>query len=158
MDENAMKMNPSKCRAVRFTMARAKDPLTYTLGDLLISEASSCKYLGIILRSDLSWADNVNNTVKKAWKALHFIMRILKKGNSSTKSLAYTTPVLPILEYGAVFWDPYREGQIRVLDRVQKKDAKFAYHTNESNWETLSQRRKISRTYAHFKAYSGTRA
>jgi len=85
-------------------------------------------------------------------------MRILKKGNSSTKSLAYTTPVLPILEYGAVFWDPYREGQIRVLDRVQKKDAKFAYHTNESNWETLSQRRKISRTYAHFKAYSGTRA
>jgi hypothetical protein len=27
--------------------------------------ASSCKYLGIILRRDLSWADQVNYTVKK---------------------------------------------------------------------------------------------
>ena len=47
-------------------------------------------------------------------------MRILKKGNSNTKSLAYMQLVCPILEYGAVCWDPYREGQISVLDRVQK--------------------------------------
>jgi tellurite resistance protein TehA-like permease len=44
--------------------------------------------LGIILRSDLSWTNQVNYTVKKAWRALHFTMRILKKGNSNTKSLA----------------------------------------------------------------------
>ena len=85
-----------------------KDRLNYTLRDQLIPEASSCKYLGIILRSDLSWADHVNNTVKKAWRALYFIMHILKKGNSSTKSLAYTTLVRPILEYGTSCWDPYR--------------------------------------------------
>jgi len=46
--ENVMKINPSKCTAVRFTRARVKDPLNYTLGDQLIPEASSCKYLGII--------------------------------------------------------------------------------------------------------------
>ena len=71
---------------------------------------SSCKYLGIILRSDLSWADQVNYTAKKAWKALHFTMRTLKKGNSNTKILAYTSLVRLILEYGAACWDPYREG------------------------------------------------
>ena len=43
----------------------------------------------------------------------------------------------PILEYGAACWDPYREGQIIALDRVQKKAAKFAHHTNSSNWEIL---------------------
>ena len=32
------------------------------------------------------------------------------------------------------------------------------YHMSESNWETLSQRRKISRICALFKAYSGERA
>jgi len=135
-----------------------KDPLNYTLGDQLIPEASSCNYLGIILRSDLSWADHVNYTVKKTWKALHFIMRILKKGSSSTESLAYTTLVCRILEYGAACWDPYREGRIHALDKVQQKAAKFAYHTNESNWETLSQRRMISRICTLFKAYSGERA
>jgi len=61
--------------------------------------------------------------VKKAWKALHFTMQILKKGNSNTKSLTYMSLVCPILEYGATCWDPYREGQITVLDRVQKKAA-----------------------------------
>ena len=124
----------------------------------LIPETSSCKYLGIILRSDLSWADHVNYAVKKAWKALHFTMRILKKGNSNTKSLAYMSLVRPILEYGAACWDPHREGQIYALEWVQKKAAKFAYHVSESNWETLLQRRKISRICALFKAYSGERA
>jgi hypothetical protein len=66
--------------------------------------------------------------VEKAWKA---IMRILKKGKSSTRSLAYMALVRPVLEYGAVCWVLCREGQIHVLDRVQKKVAKFAYHVNE---------------------------
>jgi len=74
--------------AIRFTRARPKGPLNYSLMDILIPEASSCKYLGIILRSDLSWGDQVNYTVKKAWKALHFTIRILKTSNSNTKSLA----------------------------------------------------------------------
>ena len=103
--ENAMKINPSKSKAICFTRARVKDPLNYLLMDTLIP-ASSCKYLGIILRSDLSWADQVNYTVKKAWKTLHFTMRILKKDNSNTKSLAYMSLVRPILEYGAACWDP----------------------------------------------------
>jgi len=125
---------------------------------LSIPEASRCKYFGIIVRSDLSWADHVNYTAKKALKALPFVTLILRKGNISTKSLAYTTQVRPILEYGAACWDPYREGQIHALDRVQKEAAKFADHMNESNWDTLSQRRKISRIRVLFKACSGERA
>ena len=85
-------------------------------------------------------------------------MRILKKGNSNIKSLAYMTLVRPILEYGAACWDPYREGQINALARVQKKAAKFAYHKNSPTWETLASRRKLSRICALFKAYSGERA
>jgi hypothetical protein len=62
-EENAMKINPGKSKAVSFTRARVKGPLKYSLGD---QEASSCKYLGIIIRSDLSRADLVNYTVQKA--------------------------------------------------------------------------------------------
>ena len=155
--ENAMKINPSKCKMVHFTRARVKDQLNYTFGDQLILKASSCKYLGIFLCGDLGWTAHANYTVRKAWKALHFIMRILKKGNSTTKSLACMTLVCAILEYEFLCWDPYREGQIHALDRVQKKVAKFASHMNELNWEILSQRRKISHMCALFKAYSEER-
>jgi len=77
--ENAMKINPSKSKALRFTRARVKDPLNYSLFGTLIPEANSYKFLGIILCSDSSWADQVNYTVKKAWKALHFTMRTIKR-------------------------------------------------------------------------------
>jgi len=88
-----MKINPNKSKALSFTRARVKDPLNDSLEDQKIHEASCCKYLGIIIRSDLSWADQVNYTVQKAWRALHFAMLIVKKGNKNTKSLANTTSV-----------------------------------------------------------------
>jgi hypothetical protein len=79
-------INPTKkSKAVCFTKARVTEPLNYSLRAIVTPQDSSCKYLGIILRSDLRWADQVNYTVKKAWKALHFAMSILKKGNSNTK-------------------------------------------------------------------------
>ena len=96
--ENEMEINPGESKAVSFTKARVKERIRYYFGDQLISEASSFKYLGIIIRSDLNWADHVNYTLRKAWKALHFIMRILKKRNNNTKRLAYTALVRPILE------------------------------------------------------------
>ena len=72
-----MKIFPNKSKALSFTRAPVKDPLNYSLGNQKVSESSCCTYLGIIIRSDLSWADQVNYTVQKAWRALHFVMRIV---------------------------------------------------------------------------------
>jgi hypothetical protein len=77
--ENGMKINPGKIRQL-VSQAWVKDLLNYCLVDQVIPEVNSCKYLGIILSSDLSSTDHVNYTVKIAWKALYFIICILKKG------------------------------------------------------------------------------
>ena len=73
-----MKINPSKCKAVRLTKASVKDALHYKFGNQLLPEANSGKYLGIILHSDLRWANLIIYRMNKSWKALHFIMRVLK--------------------------------------------------------------------------------
>jgi len=137
--ENELKINPCKSKAVSLTRARAKDPLNYSFGDQKIPEASSFKYLRIIILRDLSWANEVNFTVQKAWKMLHFIMCIFRKENSNVKSLSYISLVRLIVEYGALCWDPYREGQVIALDWLQKKAAKFANHMNEFFWLPLGQ-------------------
>jgi hypothetical protein len=93
--------------------------------------------------------------VQKAWKVLHFVMRVLKKGNRNTNSLTYTSFVCPVLEYGAACWDPCREGQINAFDQVQKKAAKFTNHMKNSDWETLAQHRMTAHLCALFKVYSG---
>jgi hypothetical protein len=85
-------------------------------------------------------------------------MRVLKKRNKNTKSLAHTSLVRPILENLSACWDPCREGQINALDRVQKKAAQFTNRTKDSGWEILAQRRTIARFCALFKAYTGERA
>jgi len=73
----------------------------------------------------------VNYIEQKAWQALHFVMRILKKENKNTKGLAYKSLIRPILEYGTACWDP-RGGQTNALDRAQKKAAQFTNHTKDS--------------------------
>jgi hypothetical protein len=57
--ENTMIINPTKSKAVCFMMPRLMEPLDYSLRDIVIPEASTCKYLGIIDRSELSWTDLV---------------------------------------------------------------------------------------------------
>ena len=73
------------------------------------------------------------------------------------RTLAYTSLLRPILEYGAACWNPCR-GKINASDRVQKKAAQFTNHTNDSRWETLAAPRTIARLCALFKAYCGKRA
>jgi len=46
--------------------AWVKNPLGYSLGDQKIPKASSCKYLEIILRSDLNWVDQVGGHSAKS--------------------------------------------------------------------------------------------
>jgi len=66
-----MKINPGKSKAVSCTEGRVKERIRYCFGDLLTPEKNSFKYLGIIMPSDLKWADHVNTHYGK--RGRHFI-------------------------------------------------------------------------------------
>jgi len=68
-----MKINPNKSNALSFTRDRVKDPLNYSLGGQKIPANIWEPSIEVI-------SDQVNYTVQKAWRALHFVMRIVKKG------------------------------------------------------------------------------
>jgi hypothetical protein len=72
---------------------------------------------------------------------------ITTKGEQQHETLSYAALVRPILEYGAVGWDPYREGQTGALNRVPGRAAKFANNADQTGWESLEERRK-DRDYA----------
>jgi len=58
-ERKEMKINPNKSNSLSFMRARMKVPPNYSLGDQKFPEASCYKYLGIIIRNDLSWTDQV---------------------------------------------------------------------------------------------------
>ncbi|KAJ4452158.1 hypothetical protein ANN_03676 [Periplaneta americana] len=131
-----------------------------------VPQVNTCKYLGIYLSNKLGWEEQIINSTKKASKALHFSMRILKKSNRRSNELAYKTLVRPIMEYGAVGWDPYRRNQIDSIEKVQRRAAKYVKvgkrHGEEIvkdlGWEFLESRRRKTRLTALFKAQTGHKA
>jgi len=90
--ENEIKVNPGKIETVSFTKARVKEGIRYYFGYQLIPEASSFKYLGIIIRSDLKWADLVNYTYEKHGR--HFKEQMLVNIPSSIGPLKIGTNYL----------------------------------------------------------------
>ena len=127
---------------------------------------SSQPYLGVTLDSKLSWAEHVNNTVHSANKTLGFLRRNLWFCSRDIKTTAYTALVRPKLEYATSAWDPHKIGQIKKLEGVQRKAARFCtgdYQRESSvtqmladlKWEQLETRRRRNRLVMLYKIQKG---
>ena len=64
-----MKFNASKCYSMSVTLSRNSIDTTYYLNGIPLSVVNHCKYLGIIIQSDLNWNKHVEQKVSK--KQLH---------------------------------------------------------------------------------------
>ena len=71
------------------------------------NQASCCKYLGFVIRSDLSWADQVNYTVQESLEGTTFRNAYCKNGKLKYEKFSLYVTNTHILEYGAACWDPY---------------------------------------------------
>ncbi|KAJ4451694.1 hypothetical protein ANN_03164 [Periplaneta americana] len=150
---NKMKINSLKSKATSFTRKRNKIVASYTLGGETIPEVNKCKYLGITFSSDLGWGEHVTDTAGKAWRALHLVMRVLRKGSDKSKEIAYKSLVRPVMEYGAACWDPYRLEHIKTLEKIKKRALKCCRKNSPLKWDTLTDRRTRIRLCALFKTY-----
>ncbi|KAJ4430057.1 hypothetical protein ANN_22265 [Periplaneta americana] len=161
-----MKINGSKSKSITFCKTRGETSLNYEFSGVVIPQVQCCKYLGVYLNSKLSWGEHVDNVTGKAWRALHFIMKILRKASPKSREIAYLTLMRPLMEYGTTCWDPYRIYQINSLERIQYRAAKFVKGKREDGndtikelkWETLENRRRKTRITALYRAHLGQKA
>ena len=89
--------------------------------------------------------------------------------NDMPESLRSCTSVVrPVLEYAAPVWDPYRQADTKALEQVQRRAARYVYNdytsrtpgcvtemVKELGWESLQDRRQISRLSLLYKAHHG---
>ena len=80
------------------------------------------------------------------------------------KTAAYQTLVRPLLEYAPTVWDPHTQANIKKMEMVQRRAARYTlhrYHNTSSvtamldhlNWTTLEQRRQQQRLSMYFKIH-----
>ena len=112
--------------------------------------------MGVIIHKSLSWSPHISNIVTKASRTLNFLKRNLNKCSSQVKESAYLTMVRPQLEYASDIWDPHQVGDIRELEKVQRRPAHWVLNDysrfgsvtlvlDQLSWLTLQTRRKLSR-------------
>ena len=103
------------------------------MGDNIIKETTSVKYLGITINSKLNWSDHIANITSKASSVLGFLQRNFKKCPINTKVSLHKSMVLPILEYRCSIWDPFTTKGIDNIE-IQRRAARFIL--NDYSWNT----------------------
>ena len=161
-----MSFNPTKCTVIRVSPSKTKPvlPTHYQLHGhtLVVMEAS--KHLGVTITNDLSWDRHIDNVAAKGNRTIGFIRRNLRECTKQVRETSYLTIGRPTLEYTAMGWDPTTQTLIQTLENVQRRAARFIINDYTSRtpgcvtsmltsleWQTLEQRRRISRLVMMYK-------
>ena len=119
-----MRFNASKC----YIMSLARNPpssFMYSLDNTFLQTVSSNPYLGVLFSNNLTWTEHINKITKKANCSLGFLKRNLRHCPTSCKKSAYLALVRPLLEYGAIIWDPYQKQDVDKMESTQRHAARF---------------------------------
>ena len=161
-----MSFNPSQCTVIRVSAGRRhKFQSRYTLHGQTLDVVDGSKYLGVTVTDNVSWSKHVSDTAGKAHRSLGFLRRNFKHCSRQVKAATYTSVVRPVLEYAAPVWDPYRQADLRHLNRSSAGQLAMCTMTiqprcvtemvNELGWESLQDRRQISRLSLLYHAHHG---
>ena len=134
----------------------------YIIHNHILEKVDFAIYLGIHSHKSLSWNHHINSISNKANSTGAFFQRNIYKCPRKTKELCYMTLVRPIVEYSSIIWDPLTSSNIRKLEIVQRRYARFVfgdYRTtgsvtemvNQLQWTTLQERRAQAKAVMMFR-------
>ena len=120
-----LNLNPSKCETICISYKRSPPPASYRLNNHLLSTKSVVRYLGVFINSHLKWSDHIKYTAAKANRSLNILRHSLYTCPSSVKAVVYKCIVRPILEYASPVWYLHSSGDIKQLENVQCRAARW---------------------------------
>jgi hypothetical protein len=137
-----MRFNPGKCKfmvfgnkallsqGIRLTME------TYENGLHELEESSEEMDLGVCLRNNLKWDENVKMACTNAYNSLGILRRTFKTwSDARTFKTLYTAFVRPHLEYAAPVWNCLNRKEIKRLEDVQKRATKLVPQLRDMCYE-----------------------
>ncbi|CAH1226284.1 Hypp85 [Branchiostoma lanceolatum] len=104
--DNRMLLNPKKCKAMHFSFVRTPlQPPVLTLAGQTLDITTKARLLGLHIRSDLKWDDQVETMVSKSSKRLVIISRLRRSGAPVADLITiYCGYIRPLLEYAVPCW------------------------------------------------------
>ena len=134
VDANLLQFNVKKCKVMKISQKNqgVSGPTPdFKLHNQTLERVDTYKYLGLLISHDLSWSEHIRTICNKAKKLLGLLYRrFYQYADSNTLLQMYISLIRPHLEYGSPVWNPYKAGDVRLIEGVQK----FALRICTKNW------------------------
>ena len=83
------------------------------------------KDLGVLFGSHLTFKDDLEDTINKAYRIIGLIKRNFINVDAITFTLLYKALVRPHIEYANSVWHSYKKKDIETIEKVQKRATKL---------------------------------
>ena len=161
-----LKFNVAKCNIMHLNRKTVSTARFYTLGGEVISSVTEAKYLGVTMSSKYGsrsspWKAHITDIATRANQRLGFLRRNLGGCPYRLRELGYISLVRSLMEYSGGIWDSTVGSECDMLERVQRRAARWARGAhgiisvtallNSLNWQPLSDRRRDQRLGLFYK-------
>ena len=119
-----LSLNIDKCKVVSFGR-KVINKYKYKIDDHILDNVDEIKDLGVIFDSKLKFAVHISDKINKAFSVLGVINRNFKYMTMDTFIMLYKSMVRSHLEYANLVWYPYRKGDIKRIEKVQRRATKL---------------------------------
>ena len=109
---------------------------SYKLDHNCLLHVTSCKDLGVIFSSDLSWSSHYSKVYSKAYGVLSLICRTFNRNlPTGCKRKLYFTLILPHLTYCSPVWRPSLIKDIVLLEKIQHRATKYILNHTSATYK-----------------------
>ncbi len=120
-----LRLNLGKCKSLCISNRRRPLRPTYYVQNSSLEWVDTFKYLGVRLTCKLKWGTHCRDAALKATRVLNLLRRTMSGSSQKAKSMAYTALVRPHLEYCAAVWAPFTQKDCEIIERVQRRAARW---------------------------------
>lgn len=115
-----LKLSIDKCQHVHIGLSRSTVLPHFSLHNNILTSCTSCRDLGVIVDSRLSFVEHINSIVAKAHLRASQILRCFLSRDPFILIKAFNVYVRPLVEYCSPVWSPTAIGNINKIESVQR--------------------------------------
>jgi len=128
-----MQFNKDKCTVMH--LGKSNSQFEYMIGNDILKKTIKEKDLGVVIDTSMKFTEQCNTAMKSANSMLGLIRRTVKNKKKDIILRLYKGLVRPKLEYCIQAWRPYSKGEIKNLEKIQRRATKMIEECKGMNYK-----------------------
>ena len=128
-----MSFNVNKCKIMHLGYNNPKHE--YSLDDIALAETVKERDLGVLIDNELKFSQHIKSIVAKANRMIGLIKISFESVDKDMFKTLYNALIRPLLEYCVHAWSPHMEGDIALLENVQRRATKLVRGLRDLEYE-----------------------